>query len=80
MQRITSEFDVPGLAVEGLDMAPGETLVSLEGNVWVTASDRAADIILGPGDALTFAKRARAVVGGLSGRGVRVKVNPVVAH
>jgi len=72
--RPESEISVPGYKVEGVDLAPGDSLVTLEGVVWVTKSDSGADIVLGPGDILPAEKRARAVIGGFRGRPVKVRV------
>ena len=60
--------------VQAFDMAPGETLVALEGVVWVTASNRGGDMILAPGDEVRFAEKARAVVGGFKDHGVTVRL------
>lgn len=68
------EFDVDAWKVAGVDLQPGQELVSLEGVAWVTASDSGRDIILGPGESIAFPKRARAIVGGLQGRGVKVRL------
>jgi hypothetical protein len=73
--HVNHEVTVEPRTVEALDIAPGQSLVSLEGAVWVTASNSGADIILGPGDGIRFDKKARAVVGGLRNKSVRVAVN-----
>ncbi len=75
MQHVASEIAVEPLKVAGLDVAKGQNLISIEGYVWVTVSDRGSDIILGPGDSIKFDKRGRAVVGGLRSKGVRVRLD-----
>ncbi len=75
MHMNKQEFEVDAWKVEGVDLEPGQELVSLEGVAWVTASDSGRDIILGPGDRVAFPKKARAIVGGLQGRGVKVRLH-----
>ena len=80
MDMQTNEIVVPSRKVEGVQLAAGQTLVSVAGVVWVTASDSGRDIILGPGDSIAFPKKARAVVGGLRDQGVTVRVDSPMAH
>lgn len=80
MQAAEKNIVVPSRKVEGLDMTPDQTLISVESVVWVTATDQGRDIILGPGDSIRFPKRTRAVVGGLLDRGVTVRVDGPAAH
>lgn len=80
MNAMANEVAVAPNLVEGLDVAPGEAIISLEGVVWVTTSSHSGDILLGPGDRIAFAKRGRAVVGGLRGRGVKLRLEPANAN
>lgn len=80
MQHEKSEVAVPSWSAEGLDVDAGETLVSVEGVVWVTSTADGRDVILSPGDKVAFAKRGRAVVGGLGGKSVKVRVEGPTAH
>ncbi len=73
--EIATEIAVLSHKVECIDLTPNQSLVSLEGLVWVTASNSGQDIILGPGERISFPKRARAVVGGLMGRSVKVRLD-----
>jgi|GEM_PF-3298937 len=80
MYTAMRDIVVPNQTVEGLDIEAGQTLVSVEGLVWVTTSNTGADIILGPGDSIVFPKRGRAVVGGLRQKGVTVRIDPPRTH
>lgn len=80
MQAHAEDIYVPAGAVEAVELRPGEVLVSLEGVVWATSSDRASDVLLIPGEAMQFPRRARAVVGGLRGRSVKVRRAPANEH
>lgn len=80
MLRQSAEYLVDPRRVEAVDVHPGESLTSLEGVVWVTSSRDGRDVILGPGDRIQFDKRARAVVGGLAGRSVKVRLDAPTRH
>lgn len=80
MQAQAHEIVVPSREVETIELAPGETLVSVEGLVWVTAHSEGRDIILGPGEEIRFEKKSRAIVGGFGGRGVTVRKDTPAAH
>ena len=80
MLNADKDFNVKARTVESVALAPGEELVSIEGVAWVTASDSGRDIILGPGDRIAFPKKARAVVGGLLGRSVKVRRAAPAVH
>ena len=80
MERETAKIEVPSWEVAAVELTPGEALVSVEGVVWVTSTTDGRDVILSPGDKVAFAKRGRAVVGGLGGRSVKVRVEGPTAH
>lgn len=80
MQQANSEVAVPSWSAEGLDIDAGEALVSVEGVVWVTNTIDGRDIILSPGEKVDFAKRGRAIVGGLGGKSVKVRVEGPASH
>lgn len=80
MQTENAEIKVPSRKVEGVELEAGQQLVSVEGVVWVTSSIDGRDILLGPGDSVRFPKKGRAVVGGLRGRGVTVRLNGPTRH
>lgn len=79
MQTQVHKIVVPSHKVEAIELAPGETLVSVEGVVWVTASSEGRDIILGPGDAIRFDKKSRAIVGGFGDNSVTVRKDALAA-
>ena len=80
MQQAKSEVAVPSWSAEGLDIDAGGALVSVEGVVWVTSTIDGRDVILSPGDKVDFAKQGRAVVGGLGGKSVKVRVEGPESH
>lgn len=80
MRSQETEISVPSWSAEGVEFDAGESVVALEGVVWVTTTLDARDVILGPGEAMTFAKSGRAVVGGLAGKTVKVRVERPTAH
>jgi hypothetical protein len=80
MAHQATEIVVPSWEVEGLDLAPGEQLTSVEGVVWITSSEDGRDIILGPGESVAFNTSARAIVGGFKGRSVKVSVASPTRH
>jgi hypothetical protein len=79
MSQHAHEIALAAREVEGVEISPGEDLVVVEGPLWVTRAEDNRDIVLGAGERLNFARKTRAIVGGLRQMAVRLRIEPHAA-
>ena len=69
------QIEVPGHDARTVTVASGDTLSALEFPAWLTLGKQGRDVVLLPGDHIRLEADERVVVGGLRGRGAKVRLS-----